>query len=91
MPKVNVAEAKARFAGLVDDASRGKFVTITRHRKPAAVPVSIEAAEAARLFLSVMTVEEIEKGMRNLPRKGCVERASVRNVWLTMLTDQFAA
>ncbi len=52
MSFISVAEAKAGFAGLVDDASRGEFVTITRHGKPAAVIVSVEAAEAAQKALS---------------------------------------
>lgn len=48
MSTVSVADAKAGFAGLVDEAAAGKFVTITRHGKPAAVLVSVEAAEAAK-------------------------------------------
>ncbi len=48
MSTVSVADAKAGFAGLVDEASAGEFVTITRHGKPAAVLVSVEAAEAAK-------------------------------------------
>lgn len=51
MSSVSVAEAKAGFSGLVDEASRGEFVTITRHGKPAAVLVSIEAANAAKKAL----------------------------------------
>lgn len=48
MSRVGVKEAKAGLSGLVDEAASGMFVTITRHGKPAAVLVSIEAAEAAR-------------------------------------------
>jgi prevent-host-death family protein len=51
MSNVSVAEAKAGFAGLVDEAAKGEFVTITRHGKPAAVIVSVEAAEAAKKAL----------------------------------------
>lgn len=51
MSNVSVAEAKARFAALVDEAAKGEFVTITRHGKAAAVIVSVEAAEAARKSL----------------------------------------
>ena len=47
MTRVSVAEAKAGFSGLVDEAAKGEFVTITRHGKPAAVLVSIEAANVA--------------------------------------------
>lgn len=48
MSNIGVKEAKAGLSGLVDEAASGTFVTITRHGKPAAVLVSIEAAEAAR-------------------------------------------
>ena len=48
MSTVSVADAKAGFSSLVDDAASGDFVTITRHGKPAAVLVSVEAAELAR-------------------------------------------
>lgn len=51
MSTMSVAEAKAGFASLVDEAANGDFVTITRHGKPAAVLVSVEAAEAARRAL----------------------------------------
>lgn len=51
MSSMSVAEAKAGFATLVDEAARGEFVTITRHGKPAAVLVSVEAAEAAQKAL----------------------------------------
>lgn len=52
MSSVSVAEAKAGFSSLVDEAAKGEFVTITRHGKPAAVLVSIEAADAARRSLN---------------------------------------
>ncbi|WP_421362592.1 type II toxin-antitoxin system Phd/YefM family antitoxin [Agrobacterium rosae] len=52
MSSISVAEAKAGFAGLVNDAANGEFVTITRHGKPAAVLVSVEAADAAKKALS---------------------------------------
>jgi prevent-host-death family protein len=48
MPTVSVREAKAGFSNLVDEAVKGGFVTITRHGKPVAVLVSVEAAEIAR-------------------------------------------
>jgi prevent-host-death family protein len=51
MPIINLKDAKARFSGLVDEALKGKFVTITRHGKPVAALVSIEAAEIARKIL----------------------------------------
>ncbi|CUX51742.1 MULTISPECIES: type II toxin-antitoxin system Phd/YefM family antitoxin [Agrobacterium] len=51
MSSMSVAEAKAGFATLIDEAAKGEFVTITRHGKPAAVLVSVEAAEAAKKAL----------------------------------------
>lgn len=51
MSTVSVADAKAGFAALVDEAAKGEFVTITRHGKPAAVLVSVEAADAAKKVL----------------------------------------
>jgi prevent-host-death family protein len=51
MSTVSVKNAKAGFSALVDEAANGGFVTVTRHGKPAAVLVSVEAAEAARKAL----------------------------------------
>ncbi len=51
MASVSVAEAKAGFSGLVDEAANGEFVTITRDGRPAAVLVSPEAAAMARRVL----------------------------------------
>jgi len=48
MSSVGVKDAKAGLSSLVDEAASGAFVTITRHGKPAAVLVSLEAAEAAK-------------------------------------------
>jgi len=48
MSTASVKDAKAGFAALVDEAASGEFITITRHGKPAAVLVSVEAADAAR-------------------------------------------
>ncbi len=48
MPTINLKDAKAGFSSLVDRAIEGEFVTITRHGKPVAALVSIEAAEIAR-------------------------------------------
>ncbi len=48
MPTINLRDAKAGFSSLVDGAIRGEFVTITRHGKPVAASVSVEAAEIAR-------------------------------------------
>jgi prevent-host-death family protein len=48
MLAVDLKDAKAGFSSLVDGAIRGEFVTITRHGKPVAALVSVEAAEMAR-------------------------------------------
>ena len=48
MATVSLKDAKSGFSGLVDKALKGEFVTITRHGKPVAALVSVEAAEIAR-------------------------------------------
>ena len=48
MSTVSLKDAKAGFSSLVDEAVKGKFVTITRHGKPVAALVPVEAAEIAR-------------------------------------------
>lgn len=52
MLTINLREAKAGFSNLVDEAIKGKIVTITRHGKPVAALVSVEAAEIARKALT---------------------------------------
>ncbi len=51
MSTVSLRDAKATFSNLVDDAIKGEFVTITRHGRPVAALVSIEAADAAKKVL----------------------------------------
>ena len=48
MPTISLKDAKTGFSSLVDAAIKGDFVTITRHGKPVAALVSIEASEIAR-------------------------------------------
>ena len=48
MSTINLKDAKAGFSSLVDAAVKGEFITITRHGKPVAALVSLEAAEIAR-------------------------------------------
>ncbi|MDX3924186.1 MAG: type II toxin-antitoxin system prevent-host-death family antitoxin [Shinella sp.] len=48
MSTVNLRDAKAGLSSLVDDVVKGEFVTITRHGKPVAAIVPIEAAETAK-------------------------------------------
>jgi prevent-host-death family protein len=51
MAEISLKHAKSTFSDVVDQAAAGDFVTITRHGKPAAVVVSLEAAEAAKSAL----------------------------------------
>ena len=48
MSTISLKDAKSGFSGLVDKAFKGEFVTITRHGKPVAALVPVEAAEIAR-------------------------------------------
>lgn len=41
-------DAKAGLSSYVDDAIKGEFVTITRHEKPVAALVPLQAAEIAQ-------------------------------------------
>ena len=52
MLTINLRDAKAGFSNLVDVAVKGEIVTITRHGKPVAALVSVEAAEIARKVLT---------------------------------------
>jgi prevent-host-death family protein len=52
MANVGVTEAKAALSSPVDGAVSSVLLTITRHGKPAAALVSLEAAEAARRALA---------------------------------------
>lgn len=51
MSTISLKDAKTGFSSLVDEALKGEFVTITRHGKPVAALVSVEAAEIARKAL----------------------------------------
>jgi prevent-host-death family protein len=51
MQTINLKDAKAGFSSLIDDVMKGDFVTITRHGKPVAALVSIEAGELVRKAL----------------------------------------
>ncbi|RUM06840.1 type II toxin-antitoxin system VapC family toxin [Rhizobium chutanense] len=48
-----------------------------------------EQGKADSLFLSALSVAEIEKGMRNLHRRGGIERAKRLSTWLDFITDSF--
>lgn len=45
MRSIQIRDAKAKFSALVEAAEKGKPTTITRHGKPAAVLVPVEAAK----------------------------------------------
>ncbi|ARQ57250.1 toxin/antitoxin system toxin protein FitB 1 [Rhizobium sp. Kim5] len=45
--------------------------------------------QAEALFLSALSVAEIEKGMRSLHRRGGIERAKRLSEWLDVVTDTF--
>ena len=45
--------------------------------------------EADRLYLSAITIAEIEKGMRSLYRRGGIERAKRLGGWLDSITDGY--
>ncbi|AUW41182.1 type II toxin-antitoxin system VapC family toxin [Rhizobium leguminosarum] len=48
-----------------------------------------EQGEADSLFLSALSVAEIEKGMRSLHRRGGIERAKRLSAWLDVITESF--
>lgn len=48
-----------------------------------------QQGEAGTLYLSAMTVAEIEAGLRKLHRQGTTERARRLNEWLSGLVDMF--
>lgn len=48
-----------------------------------------EQGAADSLYLSAMTIAEIEKGMRSLHRRGGIERAKRLNAWLDFVVDSF--
>lgn len=45
MRSIQIRDAKAKFSALVEAAEKGKPTTITRHGKPAAVLVPVDAAK----------------------------------------------
>lgn len=45
---ISPKDARAGFSALIDKALKGEVVTITRHGKPVAALVPVEAAEIAR-------------------------------------------
>ena len=48
-----------------------------------------EQGENDSLYLSAMTIAEIEQGLRSLHRRGAVERASKLQFWLESITEHF--
>lgn len=72
MRTINLKDAKAGFSSLVDEAIKGEFVTITRHGKPVAALVSVEAALIARKAIERKRVGLVAY-LRKFPG-GAVER-----------------
>lgn len=61
-------------------------------KAPASDPVQAwfhEQGEADSLFLSALSVAEIEKGMRSLHGRGGIERAKRLSTWLDVITESF--
>ncbi|CDN49235.1 type II toxin-antitoxin system VapC family toxin [Neorhizobium galegae] len=48
-----------------------------------------EQGEADALYLSAITIAEIEKGMRSLHRRGGIARAQRLSAWLDFISDSF--
>ncbi|WP_244915069.1 type II toxin-antitoxin system VapC family toxin [Rhizobium sullae] len=48
-----------------------------------------EQGEADALYLSAITIAEVEKGMRSLHRRGVIERAKRLNAWLDFILESF--
>ena len=48
MPNINLSDAKRGFSGVVEEAIKGKIMTITRPGNPVAAVVSLEAADSVR-------------------------------------------
>lgn len=46
MKSVSLRDAKSGMSSLIDEVALGETVTITRHGKPAAVLMSVEAAKS---------------------------------------------
>jgi len=55
MLTITLRDAKATLPKLVDRASKGEFVTITRYGRPVAALVPVEAAEIGRKATEVRT------------------------------------
>ena len=75
---------------LLDTNILSKFGPDRRPPSAAARAWFHEQGEADALFLSAITVAEIEKGMRSLYRRGGIERARCLSAWLDAIADQFA-
>jgi prevent-host-death family protein len=60
MSTISLKDAKASFSTVVDQAAEGEFVTITRHGRPAAVLVSVSAADVAKKALGRKKLSFVE-------------------------------
>lgn len=73
MLTINLKDAKAKFSSMVNEAIGGEFVTITRHGKPVAALVSIEAAEKVRKAMEPKRMRLVDF-LRTFPGGECFER-----------------
>jgi len=48
-----------------------------------------DQGEADTLYISTITIAEIERGLRSLNRRGGIERARRLNAWLDAIVDSF--
>jgi prevent-host-death family protein len=74
MKTVGAFEAKTHLSELLDRASKGETITITRHGVPAARLVPVREAEKK------LTHEEIVEGMRALRQRVKPDRMTVREM-----------
>lgn len=66
MSNVSLKDAEAGLSRIVDRAAGGEFVTVTRDGRPAAVVVSVEAAERAGQPVAASR-QSLVRYLRNFP------------------------
>ena len=74
MKTVGAFEAKTHLSDLLDRASKGETITITRHGVPAARLVPVQGP------VKKLTHQEIVEGMRALRRQVKADKMSVREM-----------
>ena len=79
MPTYSVAEAKNKLSELIDRALNGEGVLITRHGKPVAALVPIEAYGSAVRQQPLVPVEASGRGLWGKPSSRTLRR--LRDEW----------